>query len=133
MKALNIQNVNPAFSGVFDLIAESLGRAPARTAMLRARADPVSVSAANSSFDAPTDQPARESWLVKAGNWLWQRQIHGVDAYVSRADDMFAALDRWLWKQRNRQTEAWLAKSQDLFELEARIRHLERGPQSRIF
>jgi len=133
MKALNIHNVNPAFSGVFDVIAESLGRPPARTAMLRARADPVSVSAANSSFDAPTDQPARESWLVKAGNWLWQRQMRGVDAYVNRADDMFAALDRWLWKQRNRQTEAWLAKSQDLFELEARIRHLERGPQSRIF
>ena len=133
MKVLNIQTVNPIFSGVFDVIAESLGRPPARTAMLRAKADAGNVSAANSPFEVPTADPTRESWLAKAGNWLWQRQMRGVDAYVARADDMFAALDRWLWKQRNRQTEAWLAKSQDLFELEARIRHLERGPQSRIF
>ncbi|MEO8675219.1 MAG: hypothetical protein ABI569_06535 [Casimicrobiaceae bacterium] len=133
MKALNIQSVNPIFSSVFDVIAESLGRPPARTAMLRAKADSVNLSAANSPFEASADEPAHESWFVKACNWLWQRQMRGVDAYVARADDLFAALDRWLWKQRTRQTEAWLAKSQDLFELEARIRHLERGPQSRIF
>ena len=64
---------------------------------------------------------------VRAGNWLRRRQIRGVDAHVSRADDLFAALDGWAWKQRIRETEEWLAQSQDVFELERRIRQLERG------
>ncbi len=134
MKAMNIQPRNDLFAGVLDTIAESLGRSPERTAILRANSEAASAKAANSPFAfEAADGPPRKGWLARAGNWLWQREMRGVDAYVARADDTFAALDRWLWKQRNRETEAWLAKSQDLFELEARIRHLERGPQARIF
>ena len=36
-------------------------------------------------------------------------------------------LDNWLYRQQVKQREAYLAESQDIFELEARIRHLERG------
>jgi len=134
MKVMKIQPRNDLFTGVLDTIAESLGRSPERTAILRANSASANAKAANAPFAyEAADGAPRKGWLARAGNWLWQREMRGVDAYVARADDTFAALDRWLWKQRNRETEAWLAKSQDLFELEARIRHLERGPQARIF
>jgi hypothetical protein len=105
MKILGIHPRTALFAGVLDTIAESLGR----------------------------PQDSRQGWLARTGARLWRRQIRGVDAYIGRADSMFAALDRWLWKQRTRETEAWLAQSKDVFEREARIRALDREPQSRIF
>ena len=105
MKRLESYPRNTLFAGVLDSIAESLGR----------------------------PKEGGQSWLARTGSRLWRRQLRGVDAYIARADSMFAALDRWLWKQRARETEAWLAQSKDVFELEARIRELERGPPSRIF
>jgi hypothetical protein len=107
MKALETYARNTPFAGILDLIAETLGR--------------------------PNPKGAEQGWLARTASRLWRRQVRGVDAYLSRADSMFAALDRWLWKQRMRETEAWLAQSKDVFELEARIRELERAPQSRIF
>jgi len=107
MKILGNNHRTDLFGGVIDTIAESLAR----------------------------ERPKRseQGWLEQAGARFWRRQVRGVDAYIARADSMFAALDRWLWKQRARETEAWLAQSKDVFELEARIRELERGPPSRIF
>ena len=106
MKALNT-NTRPAFVGVLDAIAEALGR---------------------SSVPAP-----RRGWLTRVGSRFWNRQLRGVDAYITRADTLSGALDRWLWKQRARETEAWLAESKDVFELEARLRELERRPPTRIW
>lgn len=36
-------------------------------------------------------------------------------------------LNHWFWTREQRAVEAYLAKSQDVHDLEARIRHLERG------
>jgi hypothetical protein len=106
MKILEIYPRSP-LAGVVAVIADALGR------------------------ERPV--PSHPGWLARLGTKLWRRQLRGVDAYIDRADTLSAALDRWLWKQRMRETEAWLAQSKDVFELEARIRALERGPQSRIF
>jgi hypothetical protein len=132
MKVMNIKRKAPLFSGVIDIIAESLGRPPIPVATPAANA--ASWGPANGSAPKARSAPAIPSEpgrLARAGAWLWRRQLRGVDAYIARADGMFAALDRWLWKQRMRETEAWLAQSRDVFELEARIRQLERGPDSR--
>jgi hypothetical protein len=106
MKAIESRPASTRLGGIFDVIAESLGR--------------------------PSVAAAGPGWLGRIGAWAWKRQLHGVDAYIAKSDSMFAALDRWLWKQRARETEAWLAQSQDRFELEARIRELERRPSGRI-
>src|SRR4029450_2378508 len=106
MKAFNT-DPRPACAGVLDAIAEALGR---------------------SSMPSP-----RRGWLTRLGSRFWNRQLRGVDAYITRADSLSAALDRWLWKQRARETEAWLAEAKDIFELEARLRELERRPPSRIW
>lgn len=42
-------------------------------------------------------------------------------------------LDHWFWTQEQRAVEAYLAKSLDMHDLEARIRHLERGTSYRIY
>jgi glycine/D-amino acid oxidase-like deaminating enzyme len=129
---MNIQRKTPFFSDVIDIIAESLGRPPIPTTTKAANAATWGPAAGTVPKAAPAPAtPAESGRLERAAAWLWQRQLRGVDAYIARADGMFAALDRWLWKQRMRETEAWLAKSHDLFELEARIRQLERGPDSR--
>ena len=36
-------------------------------------------------------------------------------------------INHWFWTREQRAVEAYLAESQDVHELEARIRHLERG------
>jgi hypothetical protein len=135
MKVLNTRPRNALFAGVLDVIAESLGGP-------RASEAPASANAATWAQGAKSEgektlpslaEAAPKGWLARGGARLWRRQLRGVDAYIARSDAMFAALDRWLWKQRMRETEAWLAQSRDIVELEARIRQLERGPDSRIF
>lgn len=44
---------------------------------------------------------------------------------------LFDRLDAWFWEQDQRAREAYLGKSKDVYELEARIRDLERGVNSR--
>jgi len=107
MKVLEYNPRGARVAGVLDVIAEALGRR-----------DP---------------KGPEQGWLARTASRLWHRQLRGVDAYIARADSMFAALDKWLWKQRIRETEAWLATSADIFELEARIRELDRMPHGRIF
>jgi hypothetical protein len=132
MKTMNINGRSTLFAGVVDVIAESLGRPLAEVkAPVPANARDYGTGSGTEAVPevAPQSEPA---WLSRAGTWLWRRQQRGVDAYIARADTLFAALDRWLWKQRMRETEAWLAQSADIIELEARIRQLERGPDNRI-
>jgi hypothetical protein len=107
MKSFEYSLSSAPLARVIDVIAEALGR--------REPGSP------------------NKSRFARMASRFWHRQLRGVDAYIARADSMFAALDKWLWKQRVRETEAWLAQSKDLFELEARIRELDRAPNGRIF
>ncbi len=75
----------------------------------------------------------RPGLLARMGEQLWRRQLGSVDLHLARSDDLFASLDRWLWKQHQRETEAWLARAVDVHDLEARIRHLERNRDGRVF
>ena len=80
-----------------------------------------------------TLQKARPGFLGRLGERLWRRQLKSMDLQIARSDDLFANLDRWLWKQHQRETEAWLAQAADVHDLEARIRHLERNRDGRVF
>ena len=75
----------------------------------------------------------RPGFLGSIGERMWRRQLRSVDLQIARSDDLFANLDRWLWKQHQRETEAWLAQAADVHDLEARIRHLERNRDGRVF
>ena len=50
-----------------------------------------------------------------------------ADAQAERRLSLLDRIDDWFWRQELRDREAYLAQSADVFELEARIRHLERG------
>lgn len=76
---------------------------------------------------------ARPGFLGRLGARLWRRQLESMNLQIARSDDLFANLDRWLWKQHQRETEAWLAQAVDVHDLEARIRHLERNRDGRVF
>jgi hypothetical protein len=81
---------------------------------------------------APGRQAPKLGLFARIGEHLFRRQLRSVGAHVARADTVFESLDRWLWKQQMRETEAWLAKATDVCDLEARIRHLERGRQGSV-
>ena len=49
-----------------------------------------------------------------------------IEAQVRRSGVM-ERLDRWFWRQRQRDVEAYLSKASDVFGLEARIRTLGRA------
>jgi hypothetical protein len=110
---------------LFNMIADTLG-GPARKAWPGVPAP---------AMTAPSSAPAskRPGLLGRLGERLWRHQLRSVDLQLARSDDLFANLDRWLWKQHQRETEAWLAQSTDVHDLEARIRHLERNRDGRIF
>jgi len=111
--------------GLFNMIADALG-GPAQEAWPGASASATTVP--SRSFAAK-----RPGLLGRLGERLWRRQLRSVDLQLERSDDLFANLDRWLWKQHQRETEAWLAQATDVHDLEARIRHLERNRDGRVF
>ena len=135
MKATQSHYGTTAFGGLLTMIAEALSGEPqpARRALALATATATGslpVRARTAVRPAPAERPGL---LGRIGERLWRRQLHSVDRYVAKSDDIFANLDRWLWRQHMRETEAWLAQSKDVYELETRIRHLERSRDGHVF
>ncbi len=134
MKATQSHYGTTIFGGLLGVIAEALSGRPtvARPALAVATATGAGQAPSFATPSAPTG-PERPGLLGRIGERLWRRQLRGVGVYVAKSDDIFANLDRWLWKQHTRETEAWLAQSTDIYDLEARIRHLERSRDGRVF
>ena len=126
MKATQTHYGTTIFGGLLATIAEGLSREP------RASGSSLTLATAGAGARATTG-PERPGLLGRIGERLWRHQLESVDLQVARSDDLFASLDRWLWKQRQRETEAWLAQASDVHDLEARIRHLERNRDGRVF
>jgi len=115
------------FGGLLAAIAEGMGAEPRASGSRLALATPTGCA-------RPTPEVAERSGLLgRIGQRLWRRQLRSMDIQIARSDDLFANLDRWLWKQHQRETEAWLSQATDIHDLEARIRHLERNRDGRVF
>jgi len=126
MKAAQSHCGTTIFGGFVAAVLEGLGAPRRASSQALALACP-SASAGHAA------SPARPGFLGRLGERLWRRQLNSMDLQIARSDDLFASLDRWLWKQHQRETEAWLAQSVDVHDLEARIRHLERNRDGRVF
>ena len=56
-----------------------------------------------------------------------------TQARTKKVPSWTSMLSDWLYQQQVKEREAYLARSSDIFELERRIRHLDRLPQSAYF
>ena len=128
MKAAQSHCRTTIFGGLVAAIGEGLSAPRRASGQALALAGPHASAAAGRGA-----LPARPGFLGRLGERLWRRQLKSMDLQIARSDDLFANLDRWLWKQRQRETEAWLAQAVDAHDLEARIRHLERNRDGRVF
>ena len=126
MKAAQSHSRTTIFGGLVAAVVEGLSAPRRASSQALAWAAPHAAAGRAAS-------PARSGFLGSLGERLWRRQLESMDLQIARSDDLFANLDRWLWKQRQRETEAWLAQAVDVHDLEARIRHLERNRDGRIF
>jgi hypothetical protein len=130
MKTTQDHFTNGLFSGVFGLIADSLGQTrPLLPASSTASAKRLRHACTAPVSAAPERAPGM---LARAGRWIWRRQMQGVAPQLARSRDVFERLDGWLWRQQMREIESYLAQSQDVFDLERRIKHLERDPDPRF-
>jgi hypothetical protein len=124
MKATQTHCGTTIFGGLLAAIADGWNQEP------KASGSSLALASAGA---RPAKGPERPGLLGRIGERMWRHQLESVDLQVARSDDLFASLDRWLWKQHQRETEAWLAQASDVHDLEARIRHLERNRDGRVF